>query len=68
VKDWKEQLKDVKRILRDAVHDRERDEKLSKVDFEPPKSRSPACVAVARLRNVMARRKAHPVLRPFPRR
>lgn len=39
MKDWKEQLKDVKRILRDAVHDRERDEKLSKVDFEPPKSR-----------------------------
>lgn len=39
MKDWKEQLKDVKRILRDAVHDRERDENLSKVDFEPPKSR-----------------------------
>jgi hypothetical protein len=39
VKSWKEQLKDVKRALREAdLQDEMRDEKPAKVDFEPPKS------------------------------
>lgn len=39
MKSWKEQLKDVKRALREAdLQDEMRDEKPAKVDFEPPKS------------------------------
>lgn len=38
MKSWKEQLKDVKRALREADPGEERGEKPAKVDFEPPKS------------------------------
>lgn len=38
MKSWKEQLKDVKRALREADPGEKRGEKPAKVDFEPPKS------------------------------
>lgn len=36
MKDWKNQLRDVKNALRGSGRDKERDDKKSKIDFEPP--------------------------------
>lgn len=38
MKSWKDQLKDLKRVLGKSKKEEKRDEKLDKVDFEPPES------------------------------
>ena len=36
MKSWKDQLKDLKRVLGKTATEEERNEKLDEVDFEPP--------------------------------
>ena len=38
MKSWKDQLKDLKRVLGKSAKEEKRNEKLNKMDFEPPES------------------------------